>query len=597
MQPVSDAASAQARQVEAEQVAVLYRHQLPILLIDLAVAAALVVGLWGVVGQDLLIGWAGAVVAMVAWRAVLARRYARSEARKGERRWARLLVLGSAVSGAIWGTAGVLLFPAGELAYQIFVLFVLTGMGAGAVSSLTAFLPAFYAYLPLSLLPVASLLLAQGTRVSAALGAMTLVYLAALIFFGRTLNRSLHASLALRFENLGLVEELSAQKEEAERANLAKSRFMAAASHDLRQPLHALSLFTAALRERALAPEARGLVTHIESSVNALETLFNALLDISRLDAGVLQPEPRSFRLGPLCARIVNDYQPAAETKGLALEVLDCEVVVRSDPAMLEQILRNLLANAIRYTDAGSVRLGCFPAGGAVRIEVADTGRGIPVDRQREIFREFHQLGNPERDRAKGLGLGLAIVERLARLLGTRVALDSVPGRGSIFSVLVPVAERADPEPQRLRSVEAGDELAGMRVAVVDDEAEVREGMRALLGSWGCEVVAGRGVDELLSGLQGGRSPDAVVADLRLPGGGSGIDAVERLRERLGGGVPTLITTGDTAPERLREVEQRGYALLHKPVPPARLRAFLRHARRQGPARPAARPVSPPGAG
>jgi signal transduction histidine kinase len=217
------------------------------------------------------------------------------------------------------------------------------------------------------------------------------------------------------------------QRDEAERANIAKSKFLAAASHDLRQPLHALRLFTSALDERIRYPDVRRIVSNINDSVRALEGLFSALLDVSRLDAGVLQPVLRHFRLQELTGRLMKDYAPEAEVKGLRLACVPTEAVVYSDPALLERILRNYVSNAIRYTDVGEVTMLCIEDDRNVRIEVRDTGIGIAPEQQRDIFNEFYQLHNPERDRTKGLGLGLAIVDRVARLLDHPIAVRPLP--------------------------------------------------------------------------------------------------------------------------------------------------------------------------
>jgi signal transduction histidine kinase/CheY-like chemotaxis protein len=479
--------------------------------------------------------------------------------------------------------AGMFLFPPESLEYQLFILFILMGMGAGAISSLTAYMPAFYAFLPISLLPISVMLFRQSEPIHTALAVMTIAYVAALSFFGRTLNKALTESLSLRFENIDLVQELSVQRDEAERANIAKSKFLAAASHDLRQPLHALRLFTSALDERITFPDVRRIVSNINDSVHALEGLFSALLDVSRLDAGVLQPALRHFRLQELTARLTKDYGPEAEAKGLELDCMPCEAVVYSDPALLERILRNYVSNAIRYTDEGSVTIVCSEDAGSVRIEVRDTGIGIAPEQQRDIFKEFYQLDNPERDRTKGLGLGLAIVERVARLLDLPIEVHSTPGAGSAFSVTVPKGNpsRAGTD-AAVRAAAATCDLAGLRVLVVDDEIGAREGMRTLLEQWGCDVTLAASEAEAIDATREADTlPEVIVMDFRLRDGRTGPQAIEKLKEQLGRDVPALIVTGDTAAERLREAKAGGYQLVHKPVQPAMLRAFLGNVRRR----------------
>ena len=572
-------------QIRAEQIEVLYGHLSLILPVNVVTSAGLVYVFWNVVEHSILLLWAGCMYALGGWRMFIIRRYHRANNRATERHWSVLLVLGTGLSGLVWGASGVLLFVPDQLVYQLVILFVLMVLGAGTFTSLTAYLPAFYAFLPLSMLPIGSLLILQGERITSILGAVTFLYTVVLSIFGRSVNRSLSTSLALRFENVDLVEELSAQKEMAERMNQAKSKFLAAASHDLRQPLHALSLFTAALGERLEKPEHKQLAGQIQSSVRALESLFNALLDISRLDADTLKPEIRGFRLEELCIRLHNDYLPEASAKGLTLRIDDCDQIVRSDPALLERVLRNYLSNAIRYTATGEVRLRCVPGDEGLRIEVSDTGIGIPPEQHYAVFREFYQVGNPERDRIKGLGLGLAIVERLALLLDLRIGLRSTPNKGSVFWIEVPLGNSVEPASEEPIRVPVKDELVGMLVLIIDDEREIREAMRTLLETWGCEPLLAANTEAATAALQlRGKPPHAIIADYRLREGRSGIAAISQIRQVVGVKVPALIITGDIDPERLREAKASGFPLLHKPVPPARIRAFLYRARKPVPA-------------
>lgn len=373
-----------------------------------------------------------------------------------------------------------------------------------------------------------------------------------------------------------LEQKVEDRTNQLELANQAKSRFLAVASHDLRQPMHALGLFVAQLREMIRFPDARKVVDQAEASVAAMEQLLDALLDISKLDAGVLTPHLEDFDLNALLVRMQNSFAPAAAAKGLRMRAVPSRLVVRSDPVLLERIMMNLVSNAVRYTERGGVVIGCRRRASDVRIEVWDSGLGIPEDKQTEIFREFFQLADPGRDRSKGLGLGLAIVERLARLLQHRVELRSTPGRGSVFAVVLPAGD-----PQRViapaRAAQTVDRhLRGAFVVVVDDEALVRNGMHGLLTGWGCHVLVAGSGDEALAQLDAHeRLPDLIVSDYRLGDGETGIDVIRRLQATLAVSVPSVLISGDTAPERLREATASGYHLLHKPVQPAKLRAML----------------------
>jgi two-component system, sensor histidine kinase len=257
--------------------------------------------------------------------------------------------------------------------------------------------------------------------------------------------------------------------------------------------------------------------------------------------------------------------------------------VVRTDKALLERILRNLVTNAIRYTEQGTITVSCQPSHSGVRIEVGDTGIGIPPEYLGEIFDEYVQLNNPERDRGKGLGLGLAIVDRIARLLGHRLRVHSVPGEGSVFSVEVPAGDPDAVEPMPVEGFAvAGRELSGLIVLVIDDEASVREAMQVLLGGWGCDVIAASSMESAIEQLDGRAIvPDVVLADYRLRERRTGVEAIRAVEAHVGRQVPALLITGDIGIDRLRDVDTSGYGVLHKPVKPARLRAFLKHAMKQ----------------
>lgn len=569
-------------QIRGEQIKVIFRHLPALILVNAVVAGAMVFGLWDQVANTNLIIWLSVMGAVLVARALLYWAHRSRTKDPSGKIWAFGFTLGSGLSGMLWGAVGIFLFPQESLEYQFFILFILMGMGAGAMSSLTAYLPALYAYLPVSLLPMGIMLIRVDDPIHIALGIMTFAYVSALIFFGHTINKALIESFGLRFRNIDLIQELSAQRDEAERANIAKSKFLAAASHDLRQPLQSLTLFASALSERIKYPEVSKIVSNIDASVRALEQLFNALLDISRLDAGVLQPGRKHFALQSLCARLINDYLPEAEKKGLILECSVGDFVVHSDPALLERILRNYVSNAVRYTDAGKVRLSCVPMNGQIRIDVMDTGIGIPTSQQREIFSEFFQLGNPERDRTKGLGLGLAIVDRVAKLLGHAIEVESTPGQGSRFSVSVPFGDRGLLAVQSTETDNALSDLVGLNVLVVEDEISIREGMRMLLEQWGCRVTLAGSEDEAVALIrESGSIPGAIIADYRLRDDRTGAQAIERLHRELRTPIPALLISGDTAPDRLREARASGYQLMHKPVQPGSLRAFLRSLRKR----------------
>ena len=370
---------------------------------------------------------------------------------------------------------------------------------------------------------------------------------------------------------------MRAQTQLAEQASSAKSKFLAAASHDLRQPLHALGLFAAALRERVTSAEALPLLGNIDQSVTALGGLLDALLDLSKLDAGLVKARTRDVNLAPLLATLTREYEPQAQAKALTWYCRESETVVQTDPVLLETMLRNLIGNALRYSEKGGVRIDCTQDGEVARIDVSDTGVGIAPEHHRDIFREFFQLHNPERDRTKGLGLGLAIVERLNLILGHRLELRSAPGEGTTFTLHLPLGDRA--KAQEAADPEFEDwaaHLASITVLIIDDDASVLNGMRALLESWGYRVVTAVSLDEALGMLD--EAPNVIIADYRLQNEQTGTAAIHEIRRRFGAAIPALIITGDTAAQRLDEIAKEDIAFLHKPTPPGKLRAFLRSA-------------------
>jgi len=363
---------------------------------------------------------------------------------------------------------------------------------------------------------------------------------------------------------------------ELEMANRAKSRFLAVASHDLRQPMHALGLFSSQLSRKALPQDIRRLAQQIEASVVALGNLLDALLDMSKLDAGAVDPEIGDFPVSDILDRIEGSFRASALDKGLKFAVVHSSATVRSDPVLLERIVLNLVSNAIRYTARGGVVVGCRRRNACIRIEVWDTGSGIPLDLQRDIFREFYQLPNPGRDGDKGLGLGLAIVDRLSRVLDHPLSVESTPGRGSVFVVEVPLGK---PGQVVARADAIGAGIAqGTLVALIDDNALARDGARGALEDWGCEVIAATSLGEMLDRLAGrGREPDIVISDYHLGGEETGIEAIAGVRAAYSAGIPGFLVSGDTTPAVLQAAQSSGYVLLSKPVRPMKLRALLSH--------------------
>jgi PAS domain S-box-containing protein len=382
--------------------------------------------------------------------------------------------------------------------------------------------------------------------------------------------------------------QMLAQKQSAEEANQAKSRFLAAASHDLRQPLHALGLLVSALIERldgagcagAGHAEMRRLAGLIDTSARNMASLLNELLDLSRLEAGVVVPRPDCVPVDEAFGHLNSRFQPLALDKGLRLRFVPCRLAVETDPVLLDRILANLVTNAIRYTSRGGILVGARRRGeDGLRIDVIDTGRGIPETMFGQIFEEYFQLDNPERDRDKGQGLGLSIVKRLVALLGLRIEVSSRLGHGSRFSLDLPRCEAR----QSRRGAERGTRLAsppgqGKLVALVEDDEVILVAMRSLLEQWGIDLIAAPSLDGVLDALaSGGRRPDLILSDYRLPGEHDGIGVVARFRARYGDELPGVLITGDTGEEAIQAITRSGLRVMYKPLQPAKLRALLMH--------------------
>ena len=375
----------------------------------------------------------------------------------------------------------------------------------------------------------------------------------------------------------GKVEERTRQ---LEAANQAKSRFVAAASHDLRQPLHALGLFVAQLHGKLRAAERSQIVSRIEDALSAMNELFSALLDISKLDAGATPVNITVFPVAQLLAHAETTFAGAAREKKLSFRAMPSDAWVRSDFILLQQIVFNLVQNALRYTRGGGVLVGCRKRGDQLRIEVWDSGIGIAADQHDKIFGEFYRLGEPDRDRRAGLGLGLAIVDRLCRLLDHPIEVKSTVGKGSVFAVTVPIA------PANKRAIEASivprvqpslshDKL----VLVIDDDPLVLEGMSGIFRKWGCRVVTADSDSKALkAATEQDDVPDLIISDYHLANGRTGIETVEWLRGELSAPIPAFLISGDTDPATLHEAKVKGFHLLHKPVDPMALRAMFNQA-------------------
>lgn len=518
---------------------------------------ALTLGLWcaGVLITKLVLSWDGR------------RRAARGVAPSQARRLASAMTVAHGVAALTWGLLPWIALDHTSLTGSVLVIAAIAAILGGTISSLSPVLRIYVVY-ALVLLSVAVVkLLSMGNAEYIGVGAGAMLYALNLVAQARNSHRATRASIELRFQNLALIDRLRKETAHAEQANRMKSKFLAAASHDLRQPVHAQGLFLEVISNTPLSAYQRDALESAKSASRASGEMLDTLLDFSRIEAGVIKAQTRPFAIQHILHKIENDLAPLADAKGLAFRIIDTAAVANSDPTLVEMILRNLVSNAVRYTEHGGVLIAVRRRGDQLVIGVWDTGIGIPRQHQQEVFREFHQLGNPERDRTKGLGLGLAIAQGLAIALGQTLTLASREGRGSIFRLTLPglpftcadlIADAPlIPIDNRL--------LKGIYVLVIEDDAAVRHGMALLLMSWGCECATVESIDEgLEQALR--RVPDIIVSDYRLRGQRNGAQAIADIRTGCSARIPALIMTGEIAPERLPGTLATAIEVLHKPV-------------------------------
>src|SRR5689334_424988 len=522
-----------------------------------------------------LMAWAAGFLGINLVRAMAARHFSQTPPEKRiEHVWALRATAGHGLGGATWGVlgAGTIVLAPGSPEYSLIIFFIFTIFATFQAANPSRYPPAYWAWTLGAIGPTLAAAVMQDSEVYRSLFALGVVFVFTLWVVGRRSHRMMMENLTRELERQRLMEDLVRQTQALDEANYAKTRFLAAASHDLRQPMQAVVLLVESLQERIREPEHKRIVESIRTSVVSMSALLNAILDVSKFDAGTVKVERSHFPVSQVLERLASEFALRARQKGLMFRVRPSHAVVETDPILLYRILANFCNNALQYTPTGGILVGCRRRGRGIAIEVWDTGIGIPEDQHREIFREFHQLANPHRDRGQGLGLGLAIVERTAKLLELPLSVRSREDAGSVFSLVVP---RGDPRQVRIAETGRAEALDGCNVLVIEDEAEIRSAMSLLLEGWGARVIAAANVadaDAELANLP--VAPHVALVDYRLPGPDGGVRVLERLRERYPGSGGILIT-GDIGPEVLREAQAAGFEILHKPLRPARLRSLL----------------------
>ena len=529
-------------------------------------AAAVLAVYWTVHDRALLFGW---FIAMVAESAVRLRmtqsfRGARIDA-DNVQSWSNRWVLQAAAAGLLWGAAGWLFFLPADPLKQLVLVTVVLGVAFGSLTLYAAYRPALIAFLPVALLPLIVRMLAEQDPAYVTAAVVMLAMLAFTMFFGRSFGATMFDSVKNNFDNEALVGQLLNEKRvadearrAAEEATRSKTKFFAAASHDLRQPLQAIGIYCSLLKKRATGP-LEPLARSLASAVDSLAKLVEELLEISRLDAGAIQPRLQQVLLDEMLTQIAQEFTPLAHGKGLELRVRRPRLAVESDPVLLARVLRNLLGNAIRYTAKGGVLLAARPRGGLVSIEVWDTGPGIKQSELSRVFDEFYRGESSKGETVGGFGLGLSIVRRICNVLGHPLIVTTRPGSGTVFRVETPLSAlpHRGPRPPATLNESNICSLTGHTLVLIEDNEEIRNSLGHLLRSWGAEVIADAGFSaELQAQLGSQRRVDLVVADQNLHDEASGVEVALRIRESVGGPVPVVMLTAVTMGEVIGEFQR-----------------------------------------
>lgn len=491
-------------------------------------------------------------------------------------RSARKLMGCMAAMGLSWGSLGFVVLYWGSPESVIYAIGIVSTVSSGALGLGAPLYLAYITYLTCAVGGIFTAVAMSGGPAMWPALFLVLVYYALTGLQASTGDTATRRSIALKLENERLVAELRAEsqralaaQEEAERADRDKSRFLAAASHDLRQPLHAMGLFLETLQRSPMSPHQITVLGHAQAASSAAVEMLTTLLDYSRLEAGVVKVRPSAFAVQPLLTALEQEFGVQADNAGLVYRTHETSTAAYADRSLVMLVMHNFISNALRYTPRGGVLIACRRRGRRIALEVWDTGAGIPRSQWDNVFKEFHQLGNPERDRRKGLGLGLAIVRRLVREMGTAVELNSRPGKGSVFRLWLDAWQGAleDEAPPSFSHFD----LTGLHVLAIDDDESVRLGMQALLQSWGCLCTTAESSADALDHIEDS-TPDLIITDFRLRHEETGKQVLQALRAYLGVPVPAIIMTGDTSPQRLRDAQTTSALLLHKPVSTGQLR-------------------------
>jgi signal transduction histidine kinase/ActR/RegA family two-component response regulator len=581
---------AQQPDILREQVAALYASSWSSTLADTLLAWSLCAVFYWRLGDPLVLVWAGIHFLQLLRYPLLAAYHRDPQAAQRSAHWAHVQWRELLIYSSVWGLAPWLFLPASDLPMTVLLMLIVLGLSSSGVPAVAPRWPSVLSFVVPMVLGLITALAWRADTLHWFLAGCCAIYLGATLHFARQQYRLLTESLLMRFEKQSLAERLELQMRETERLSEEKTRFFAAASHDLRQPLHAITLFGAVLEQGLAGRPEQVHAVRLMDSVRALGLSLDTMLDVSRIDSGVIVPELQAVSLNAVFQQVNAVFSSLAEQKGLQLRLRASPLAVLSDPQLLYRILVNLVDNAIKYTARGGVLVAARARGAQVWIDVCDTGVGIAPEQQLHIFDEFYQVNNPGRDRSMGSGLGLSIVRRLGQLLDHPVGVHSRPRRGSRFRLSLPLAQSSPVSKLAASGLAFAPSPPGApaqalpkRVMLLDDEVEIGQALAALLKAFGVELTVVR--DEMVATdafIQAAKGLpfDVLIFDYRLAGGADGLEVVARLCQRFDPQLPLLMVTGETAPQRIQRVHERGVAMLQKPATGMELLAALRRLRR-----------------
>ncbi|MCB4362834.1 hybrid sensor histidine kinase/response regulator [Hydrogenophaga taeniospiralis] len=572
------------QRVMHEQVAALYATTASATIADVIVSWAVALLFWWKNGDSMALVWITLHSSQLLRYPFQAAYFKDSAVAERTAFWARRHRNEMLWYSGTWALAPWLMLPRADTSMTAVLVLVVLGVTSTGIPAVAPRWASVLGFAPPMVLGLIGALLWQGGAVDLVLALCCLVYLGVSLYIAHSQHHLLAQTLQSRFEKEALAQQLEQQMTLTRQASEEKTRFLAAASHDLRQPLHAIGLFGAALEQALRGQPAHQHALRLEDAVRSLHHSLGAMLDISRLDAGVMAPERQAVALRETLLSMHRLFTGRAQDKNIALRIRTSSLHVTSDPQMLERLLGNLVENAIKYTHQGGVLVTARQRGQRVWIEVVDTGLGIEPGQHELVFREFYQVDNPSRDRSLGMGIGLSIVRRLSTLLEHPVSLSSRPGRGTRFRLSLPLAPTGLPAATPPAAASPTEGELPRRVLLIDDEAIVTQGLMALMHTWGVELLAaadeGAAQEAMRQAAEEHRPVDVILSDMRLRHGVSGLDVARRLQVATAPPPALVMITGETSPEHLRTLEHTGLTVLFKPVDPQLLRHTLIEGRR-----------------